>query len=111
MDATNALVSRGGFSFNRRTNSLLQTIAVKNVGGDPVPGPVYVALDNLSANTSLLNGTGLAANQPPAGSPYILVSSADLAPGAAASVTLQFANPATGTVTYAARTLTGTANP
>ena len=111
VDATNALVSRGGFSFNRRTNSLLQTIAVKNVGGDPIPGPVYVALDNLSANTRLLNAAGVTANQPPVGSPYILVSSADLAPGASASVTLQFANPASGSVTYAARTITGTATP
>ncbi len=110
VDATNALVARGGYSFNRRTGSLLQTITVKNVGGDAVTGPVYVALDNLSANTSLLNRTGMTA-QPPAGSPYILVSGADLAPGASASVTLQFANPATGTVTYAARTLTGPATP
>ena len=111
VDATNALVSRGGYSFNRRSNSLLQTIAVKNVGGDPVTGPVYVVLDNLSANTSLLNKTGVTANQPPAGSPYILVSGTDLAPGATASVTLQFANPASGTVTYATRTLTGPASP
>ena len=110
VDAANVLVSQGGFSFNRRSNSLLQTITVRNVSANPVAGPVYVALDNLSSNTSLTNAVGFTANTSPAGSPYILAGS-DLAAGASASVTLQFANPPSGKVVYTPRVITGTANP
>ncbi len=111
VDAAGALISRGGFSYNRRTASLLQTITVKNAGANPILGPVYVALDSLSGNTALTNKNGVTANAAPLGSPYILASGGDLAGGASASVTLQFANPASGAVTYTARAIVGVANP
>ena len=106
VDAASVVVSQGGFSYNRRSNSLLQTITVKNVGADPVSGPVYVALDNLSSNTTLTNRTGTTS----AGSPYILAVNG-LSAGASASVTLQFANPSSGGITYSPRVITGMATP
>ncbi|MDD5199813.1 MAG: acid phosphatase, partial [Terrimicrobiaceae bacterium] len=108
---TNLQITRSGFNLNRRTASLLQTVTIKNVSSLPISGPIYLALDSLSGNTSLTNKSGLTATNAPIGSPDILVSNADLAAGASTNVTLQFANPTSGQVTYNARAVSGTSNP
>jgi hypothetical protein len=87
-------VSPSGYVLNRRTNSLAQTVTVTNMLASAISNPVYLEIDGLSANTSLKNAAGTA----PDGSPYILVSSSGLTPGSAATVTLQFANPASGSI-------------
>ncbi len=74
-------------------------------------GPVQLALDNLTAGTTLTNRTGITANNPPTGSPYITVTAGTLAPGASITVPLQFTIPASGGVNYTARTVVGTSNP
>lgn len=104
-------VTRSGFLLNRRTNRLVQAVVVKNVDTVPLTGPVRIALDTLSSGTTLANSTGTTANNAPTGSPYITVSAGDLAPGATATVELQFTKPATGGVTYTARTITGSLVP
>lgn len=103
-------VSQGGYVLNRRTGKLNQQIVVSNNGAAPLVGPIRVALDNLSANTALTNGSGVTVNNLPA-SPYINLSNADLAPGASVAVTLEFNKPAGGSVSYAARVIKGTLAP
>lgn len=104
-------VTRSGFLLNRRTNRLVQAVVVKNIDTVPITGPVRIALDSLSSNTTLANSTGTTVNNAPTGSPYITVSAGDLAPGASATVEFQFTKPATGGVTYTARTVTGSLVP
>jgi hypothetical protein len=105
-------IARGGFIVNRRgTPSLNQTVTVTNQGASAMPGPVDLVIDNLTSGTSLINAGGTVANNAPAGSPYITVAAGGLAPGASATVTLQFTIPASGGVTYSARTVVGTTNP
>ena len=109
--ASKPTVSLGGYVLNRRTGKLNQQVIVTNTGAVPVIGPIRVALDSLSANTALVNGTGTTANNAPVGSQYVDVTSSNLAPGASAAVTLQFNKPVTGNVNYSPRVLTGTLAP
>jgi phospholipase C len=98
-------IERGGYTINRRANKVTQAVTVTNLGSTTITGPVQLVLDNL-ANTTLTNATGTTANNPPA-SPYITISTGDLAAGAAATTTLQFTLPTSGGVSYSARTVTG----
>jgi len=59
-----------------------------------ISNPVYLEIGGLSANTSLKNAAGTASD----GNPYVVVSPSGLIPGASGTVTLQFANPASGSV-------------
>ncbi len=86
-------ITPSGYILNRRSNSLTQTVTVTNMLADAISNPVY--LEASSLNTTLNNSAGTAAN----GNPYVLVSATGLAPGASATVTLQLANPASGSVT------------
>jgi acid phosphatase len=108
---TNLQVTRSAYSLNRRTARMTQTVTITNNGSVPMVGPISLALDNLSANTSLANASGTVANNAPTGSPYLTVSSGSLAPGASATVSLQFTIPASGVITYTARTITGSGAP
>jgi rhamnogalacturonan endolyase len=104
-------IARSGFTLNRRTGHVVQQVTLKNVGSAPVTGPIYLVLDSLSSNTSLTNGTGTTTASWPAGSPYIIVSSTDLSAGSAIGVSFEFANPASGGITYNPRTLSGSTIP
>ncbi len=104
-------LSRGGFSVNRRTNKISQTVTITNHSGATIPGPIQLVLDNVSSNTTLANAIGTTSNNAPVGSPFLTASNASLAPGASVSVTLQFNIPVSGGVTYTPRTVTGTSTP
>jgi hypothetical protein len=58
-------------------------------------GPIEVVLTNLSANAAMMNETGTFG-----GGPYILVTAGTLAPGASASVAIQFTNSTNGSITF-----------
>ncbi len=98
-------IERSGYTVNRRTTKVTQTVAVTNLGNTTVTGPVQLVLDNLT-NSTLTNATGTTANNLPA-SPYITVSTGDIPAGATVTATLQFALPSSGGITYSARTVTG----
>lgn len=105
---TNVQVARGGFALNRLTGKFVQTLTVTNISSSTLTGPVQVVIDNLSANTTLSNKTGTAAD----GSSYITVPNvSSFAPGASATVQLQFAVPSSGGITYTPRIVTGTTTP
>jgi hypothetical protein len=102
-------VVRGGFVRDRRTGTYAQQVTVVNTGAASVAGPVMLILDGLSGNASLANGNGVTINQPPLGSPYIVVpgTAGGLASGASATVVLQFSNPSNTSITYSTRVLNG----
>ena len=106
-------LTRGGYVLDRRINRMVQQVKLTNNTGANIVGPINLALDSLSANTTLANANGVTANNAPLGSSYITLQAGDLAPGASVSSTLQFTKPApgSGNITYTARTITGTANP
>ena len=105
-------ISRSGFTLNRATQRFVQTVTVTNTGNVDILGPITVALDGLSTNTTLSNKSGNTANNAPTGSPYItLTSVSKLAAGASTTVQLQFTVPASGSITYTPRVITGTYAP
>jgi hypothetical protein len=91
-------ITPGGYVLNRRTGLVTQTVTVTNTSAHPVTGPVYLALDSLSGNTTLTNAAGTVA-----GSPYVVVTTNAIAPNASVNVMLQFASPTSGGVTYTPR--------
>jgi hypothetical protein len=82
-----------------------QTVTLTNVGGVPVAGPFLLALDGLSPRVQLVNRTGFTGTGRPR-VPYLKVA-ADLAPGAALTVTLRFHSPAGKRPSYQLRVVTG----
>ena len=106
-------MARTGLVRDRRTNTYAQQLAIQNTTAEPIAGPVLLLLDNLSANATLANRAGVVANYPPLGGAYISVpgTAGGLAPGASASVVLQFSNPTNGAITYTTRILPGTVIP
>jgi hypothetical protein len=108
-----AAMARTGLVRDRRTNTYAQQLTVQNTSSEPIAGPVSLLLDNLSANATLANQTGVAANYPPLGVPYVTVpgTAGGLAPGASANVVLQFSNPTNAAINYTTRVLPGTVVP
>lgn len=108
-------VVRGGFVYDRRAARFRQQVSLVNQGQRAIAGPVYLALDRLSGNATVIGNDGVTAAQAPTGSPYVTVVPAgqSLPAGASTSVTLQFANPTAAAIDYAPRVLVlgGSATP
>lgn len=104
-------ITSSGFVRDRRTGLYTQQITIQNETSAALSGPVNLVLDNLSANATLSNKTGTVGNNPPLGSPYIVIpgTSGGLAVGASATVVLQFTNSNNGNITYNTRLLYGVA--
>jgi hypothetical protein len=99
-------VTRSGYGYNFATQRFVQTITLKNISGSTFASPISLVLDHLSSNATLYNPTGTTACATPSGSPFINWLSS-LAPGASASIVLQFTNPTKAGITYATRVLAG----
>jgi CSLREA domain-containing protein len=100
-------VKRSGFRYNRSTGHFVQNVTLTNTANFTLAGPVSLVLDNLSGNAGLFNKTGVTQQMTPAGSPYIDLAPGGLAPGASASVSLEFTDPARTAITYNTRVLAG----
>lgn len=107
----NVAIARGGFVRDRRTGKYVQQITITNNNATALNGPFYYVLDSLSTNATLFNANGSTSVYTPAGSSFITVPGATLAPGASASVTLQFNNPTNAAITYSPRTLNSITTP
>jgi len=107
----NAQSARSGTIRDRRTGRYLQNFTVTNTTAASLSGPLHVALDNLTTGVSLANGAGTTSNVLPLGSPFIVIPGGPLAPGASASVQLQFINPSNGPINYHGRVLNGLGTP
>ncbi len=103
------VLAKGGIALNRRTNLWVQTDTLTNATLNPITGPLYLALDGLSVTATLANGAGVSTNVAPLGSPFVQVlgSGGSLAPGAAISAILEFANPTRAGINYTGRILSG----
>ncbi len=112
-------VTRGRFFVDPRTHHVFQLVFVRNSGFNPVPTPLFLALDNLSPNATLVNADGTTAVLPPLDSPYVSVRTGDgdrdfddfLAPFGSATVLLEFADPSGAPITYDTRVLWVTPTP
>ncbi|WP_428312881.1 cellulase family glycosylhydrolase [Hydrocarboniphaga sp.] len=88
------------------SSQLKQKVRVRNTGTQPAVGPIYLVLDGMSLNTSLVDPVGLTGSILPAGNPYIIVTPDILEPGDKAKATLNFTSPVPGgDVTYTPRVL------
>jgi hypothetical protein len=48
-------------------------VAIANVSGTSIDGPLYLVADGLASGVTLANSSGIVANVPPAGVPYVTV--------------------------------------
>jgi hypothetical protein len=104
-------VTLGGFRRNLVTGRWQQTVTLTNNGATALNAPVRVALQNLSANATLFNASGVTQCAAPQGRPFVTVNlggESSLRPAQAVSVTLEFVNTAPGqAITYTPRVLAG----
>ena len=107
----NLAVAAGGFLRDRRTGYYTQQVRLTNNNAAPLSGPFYLVVDALSANATVVGSSGLTSAYAPLNRPYVLVPGGTVAPGATLTVTLQFANPSNGAITYTARVLNSVAAP
>jgi hypothetical protein len=104
-----AAVVRGGYNYWLLQGLYLQVVTITNSSASSLPGPISLALDNLSPNATLVNLDGTTVYATPAGSPFIdlVANTGALAPGASVSVVLEFLDPSNTGITYTARVLSG----
>ncbi len=115
----NLSATPGGQFPGFRPQHVFQTVRITNNGNTPVPAPLFLALDNLSTNASLVNAAGTTAVLAPLGSPFVSVPIGDndadrddfLRPHESRTVTLEFLDPSAGAITYNTRILNVTPAP
>ena len=88
-------VLRSGLAWNRVTNKYSGSVTLTNKSGAAVNGPVQLVLEKLPAGVTLDNASGLRA-----GSPYVSVKEASIAPGASVTVPLTYSNPGKLAISY-----------
>lgn len=103
-------VTPGKFEIDGRTQNISQSVRVTNSGESLVSGPVWLVLDNLSTNATLLNPDGTTAVLAPLGSPAVKINfgsfeSRSFLPHQTAVANLEFLNPSGDPITYATRVL------
>jgi len=107
-------VSEGPFITDPFNHNVRQTVYISNAADSPVSGPVFLALDNLSSNATLLNSDGTTQILAPVGSPFVEVHGFGgdvLFPHQTKIVNLIFQDPSAGAITYTARALNVTPAP
>ena len=100
--------------FDPHTQTYSQVVHIANDGTSPIPEPLWLALDNLSANVTLSNADGTTGVLAPLGSPYVSVpvgGDGILHPHEVKTVHLEFLNPSGDPITYATRVLDVTPAP
>ncbi|HEX3628544.1 MAG TPA: hypothetical protein VH280_24305 [Verrucomicrobiae bacterium] len=108
-------VTEGGFIVDPAGNYVRQTIHITNNGNTPVMGPIFLALDDLTAGVTLANSEGGTQVIAPLSSPYVRVigglGEGVLRPHQSTSVELQFIDPAAAAISYTPRVLNVTPAP
>jgi hypothetical protein len=106
-------VSKSILIYNNILKGHVQKVIVRNTSSMPLPGPIAVALDNLSPDVTLTNASGVTSASAPVGSPYLIVpgTAAGLAPGASTVAALQFEDAGDTVPSYNPRVLSGTQTP
>jgi hypothetical protein len=112
--AGSVAVTRGGFRYNYGTGQFVQSIAITNVSGVPLYGPLSVVLDGLTPGVSLADASGATSCTVPAARPFLSARPGDddvMTPGETVTVTLRFVNPSRRAIAYSARVLAGPNTP
>ncbi|MGC4071014.1 MAG: hypothetical protein QM760_00530 [Nibricoccus sp.] len=109
--ADNVTVTRTAVARDRRTGQYVQQVTITNNNAGALVGPFYLAVDSLSANATVVAPAGTTGVYAPLGSPYVLITGGNLAPGASATITLAFTNPSNAGITYVARVLNSVSTP
>jgi len=99
-------ITYGGFSLSRATGRWVQSVTIKNNGTTTATGPITLVLSGLSANATLYAASGTTTVTFP-GSPYKNLPALSLAPGASASVTLEFTKTGSSAITYVGHVVAG----
>jgi len=107
--AANVAITRGGVARDRRTGKFVQNVTITNNNATTITGPFNLTVDGLSANATLSNLTGTITVNAPLGGSYITVPGSTLAPGASATVALQFTNPTNAVISYTTRLINAVA--
>ena len=95
-------VTYGGLVYNRITQQFASTLTLKNIGSNPVPGPIQVVLHGLPAGVTVANAAGT--NN---GDPYVATDPTVIAPGATVTVLVQFQRTGSQNISYTTRVLSG----
>ncbi len=101
-------VTAEGFVFNPHTHHVSQTVHIRNNGTSAIPEPLFLVLDNLSPNATLLNADGVTSKLAPLGSPYVSVpvgGDGILRPHEVKTVKLEFLDPSNTAISYDASVL------
>jgi hypothetical protein len=112
--AANLSATPEGFVCDRHSHLISQTVRITNHGNTPAPVPLFLVLDHLSTNATLVNSDGTTAVLSPLGSPYVTVNLGGdkvLRPNQTAKATLDFLNPSGDAITYETRVLEVTPAP
>jgi phosphatidylinositol-3-phosphatase len=107
-------VTSGNFEVNKHTGRVMQQVHINNNSNTSAPAPLWLVLDDLSANATLLNADGATAVLAPLGSPCVRVHlGADqvLRPHEYVTATLEFLDPSAAPITYNTRVLDVTPAP
>jgi hypothetical protein len=106
-------VTSDGFVTDSHTGHILETVHITNTGTTPVSASLWLALDNLSSNVTLLNADATTSVLAPLGSPAIQVNGGGhgdrddnvLRPNQSEKITLEYLDPSAAPITYNARVL------
>ena len=100
-------VRPGGFRFQAANGRYLQVVSVYNTTDGAIYGPLWLALESLSSETTLWNNSGIMSCSNAGGVPYIVVKAeGDRIPARRRSaVILEFAHTASTPITYVPRVL------
>jgi len=107
-------VTSQGFFQDGYNHHYFQVVEIRNTGSTTISAPLFLALDNLSANVTLVNADGQTALLAPLGSPYVKVrfgGDEALRPHQTAVVKLEFLDPGNTAITYDSRVLNVTPAP
>jgi hypothetical protein len=103
VDVTGSVkVTLSALTINRITGKATGSVSFTNTSGSTITGPLQAVLEGLPAAITVDNKSGTMA-----GSPYLTLPQASLAPGATATVTATFTNPTKVNVTYTPKLYTG----
>ena len=89
-----------------------QYVAISNVSGTAIDGPLYLVADGIASNVTLANASGVVSNVAPAGVPYVTVLGPSQTLGAGMSTLTQLRwSTSDPTIAYSARVLSGPGAP
>jgi len=110
-DVTSQLrITQGPILFDSSTQLFVQRVKLTNTSNSEIAGSLYLALDNLSTQTQLVNRNAFTTCTGVLRSPYRIANlGVDnvLSPGETGIVILKFQHPSQGAITYTPRVLAG----